>query len=112
MKPLIKQKAMMILLVFLAVSLSACDWTPPKSWTLRSDGILRRSLTADECKDINKPAGCKDELTIVQFIQYVKDTEKLGDDKAIGLVITPAGAKSISDEITDLKQDLASCKGQ
>lgn len=95
----------MTLAVFLAVS--GCDsYTPPPSWTIRQDGIIRRLLSDDQCKAKNEPAGCKEEFTIPQFIQMIQSTQNLD----IGIVLTPFGAKSVTDEIKTCHYELSSCK--
>lgn len=95
------RKSTTIPLAFLAViALSSCgagQWVPPKSWTLRADGMLRRELSQEECAKLGKPAGCKEEFTVAEFIAKVKTEE----NKELAYVVTPAGEASISNKIRE-----------
>lgn len=95
-----KLSVMMILAVASAVSCGAAKWTPPPSWTIRSDGHIRASQRTED-------------FTTVEFIQKVKKEE----GKDFGFVLTPAGEAEIARElraraarITQLENELKDCR--
>lgn len=110
MMKLLKRLSLTTILAACSVVMASCDntWSPPTSWTLRPDGIFRRKLSDDECKKANKPIGCKEELNLEQFMEMIKAQE----GKSFAIVVTPAGEKSIADEIDHLRQDLEACNAR
>lgn len=89
--------------VIVLVSCGTAGWVAPPSWTIRSDGILRRKLSN----------GSKEEFTVQQFIAKIKKEEA----KEIGYALTPAGEAAISSKlrelnakIYDLENKLKDCK--
>lgn len=102
-----KLKIAIILTIFSAALISCDSWTPPKAWTIRPDGVFRRAMSEDECKAANKPFPCKEELSLVQFIDMVKTL----DGKSFAIVVTPSGEQSIANEIDHLRKQLEACNG-
>jgi hypothetical protein len=85
-------KKLITLLVF---SLSGCvaPYTAPESWTVRDDCHFRASQRNED-------------FDIHQFIAKIKKEE----NQEFGIVITPAGAASITNEIKQCHIELDSCK--
>lgn len=69
---------------FAGTMLVACAtaWTPPPSWTLRGDGILRASQRNEA-------------FTLDEFLAKIQKEE----GKSYSIVVTPAGAKALADEL-------------
>jgi hypothetical protein len=88
------------------LAVSRCDeWTPPPSWTIRSDGILRRALSVSDCKKLGQKPGCLEQYTLQDWLVNVvgKEKTKQGTPYSIGICITPKGAEAITSEILQLE---------
>lgn len=95
----------LISLFFILQSCGAGSWQAPISYTIRRDGVLRRVMSNSECDHLGKPWGCKEELTVAQFIDKIRTEEGLEESKAIGFVVTPKGEAEIANKIR-------SCEGK
>lgn len=85
-------------LIVLVVLLSACNgYTSPPSWTLRRDGHIR-ALQRNE------------DFTLDQWLDKVRDEEKIADGKEFGILLTPAGAQAITQELLDCHAKAAETK--
>ena len=69
--------------VTMLVACGAVQWQQPPSWTLRGDGKIRASQR-------------KEEFTLAEFLAKIKKEE----NKDYSIVVTPAGAKALADELS------------
>lgn len=83
------------LVVGLVVLSCASAYTPPPSWTIRTDGRIRASQR-------------KEDFSVPEFIAKIKKEE----NKEYGLVLTPAGEEAISREIRRLRAENLELKNQ
>jgi hypothetical protein len=91
-------------LATLAILGCAAKWKEPPSWTLRPDGRLRASQR-------------KENFSFKEWSEKYLVPEGATGQREVGIVVTPAGAKKIADELTfrqaeieRLKNALSECR--
>lgn len=63
-------------------------------------------MTDKECAALKQPKGCKETISVADFVSRIGATEKdpNGVPYQIGICITPAGESSIANEIMELER--------